>query len=64
MFFQCHICTKKNDRYHTVWLPDRDEKRNEVYPICFDCCDSICSFLAKEVLQQIQIRNLTGKTVL
>lgn len=63
MYFNCHICTQKNDRYHTVWMPDRYTCSKKVYPICFDCCDSICHFIGRGVLKQLLRRNITGRVL-
>lgn len=37
---KCYICNIIVDYFHMVWLPERMKQNNQVYPICFDCCDS------------------------
>lgn len=64
MMFCCYICNISIDRFHTVWLPERMENNNRVYPICFDCSDNFIMVYQARLVDFLKRRELGKKSII
>ena len=58
----CDICNTSLCRYTVVWMPHRSNDSNRVVPICFTCCDKVCTVFNSSLLSLIRIREIRGKS--